>query len=73
MITKFERERIMPTSLEKLIDAARNREFAPEEREAQRRSFAYGNTNIENSRITRQTIDEQAELLKQRATQLDPG
>lgn len=63
----------MPTSLEKLIDEARNREFAPEEREAQRRSFAYGNTNIENSRITRQTIDEQAELLKQRATQLDPG
>jgi hypothetical protein len=73
MITKFERERIMSTSLEKLIDAARKKEFAPEEREAQRRSFAYGNTNIENSRITRQTIDEQAEVLKQRATQLDPG
>lgn len=63
----------MPTSLEQLIDAARNREFAPEEREAQRRSFAYGNTNIENSRITRETIDEQAELLKQKATQLDHG
>ena len=63
----------MATSLEKLIEVARHREFAAEEREAQRRSFAYGNTNIENPRITRETIDEQAELLKQRAAQLDRG
>jgi hypothetical protein len=63
----------MATSLEKLIDAARHREFAADEREAQRRSFAYGNTNIENPRITRETIDKQAELLKQRAAQLDRG
>jgi hypothetical protein len=63
----------MPTSLEKLIDAARHREFADDEREAQRRSFAYGNTNIENPRITRKTIDEQAELLKKKAAQLDIG
>lgn len=63
----------MTTSLEKLIAAAREREFAPEEREAQRRSFAFGNTNIENPRITRRTIDEQAELLKKKASQLDLG
>jgi len=57
----------MPTSLDKLINAARNKEFPAGEREAQRRSFAYGNTNIENPRITRETIDEQAEILAKRA------
>jgi len=50
----------LPTDLEKLIDAARLRDFSPSEREEQRRSFAYGNTNIENPRITRETIDRQA-------------
>ena len=53
----------MPTDLQKLIDAARVREFPASEREEQRRSFAYGNTRIENPRITRETIDRQAELL----------
>jgi hypothetical protein len=32
--------------------------------EEQRRSFAYGNTKIENERITREMIDERAEELK---------
>ena len=50
----------------KLIDAARLREFPAHEREEQRRSFAYGNTNIENPRITRETVDRQAELLTSR-------
>lgn len=53
----------MTTYLEKLLAAARSKEFSPAEREAQRRSFAYGNTHIENSRITRKTVDEQAEAL----------
>jgi len=57
----------MPTDLQKLIDAARLRDFSPAEREQQRRSFAYGNTRIENPRITRETIDKQAEILKKRA------
>jgi hypothetical protein len=56
----------MPTDLQKLIDAARLRKFPPSEREEQRRSFAYGNTKIENPRITRETIDRQAELLSAR-------
>ncbi len=56
----------MPHKLQKLIDAAKTREFPPSEREAQRRSFAYGNTKIENSRITRQTVDQQAEILDTR-------
>jgi hypothetical protein len=35
-----------------------------DEKEEQRRSFAYGNTNIENPLITRETVDKQAEQLK---------
>ena len=31
--------------------------------EEQRRSFAYGNTKIENDDITRETIDREAEAL----------
>jgi hypothetical protein len=57
----------MSTELEKLIEAARLQEFPAAEREAQRRSFAYGNTHIENARITRQMIDDQAELLRTEA------
>jgi len=53
----------MTTALEKLIDKAREKDFPAADREAQRRSFAYGNTHIENPRITRQTVDEQAEIL----------
>jgi hypothetical protein len=57
----------MTSPLETLIAKARVREFSAEEREAQRRSFAYGNTNIENPRITRETVDQQAEVLKAEA------
>ena len=34
-----------------------------QDREAQRRSFVYGNTKIENDLITRQTVDEAAQQL----------
>jgi hypothetical protein len=54
----------MPDHLQVLIDAARTRFVSAAEREAQRRSFAYGNTKIENDRITREMVDEQDELLK---------
>ncbi len=54
----------MPNTLQELIDAARKRPFPPEEREEQRRSFAYGNTHIENPLITREMVNEQDELLK---------
>ncbi len=53
----------MTIDLDKLIEAARSRKFPAAEREAQRRSFAYGNTRIENPRVTREMVDEQAELL----------
>jgi hypothetical protein len=50
--------------LEVLIEASRRRPFPIEEREAQRRSFAYGNTKIENDLITREMINEADERLK---------
>lgn len=54
----------MSDHLQMLIEAARSRVMSPEELQAQRRSFAYGNTKIENDLITRKMVDEQDELLK---------
>jgi hypothetical protein len=53
----------MTKSLELLIEAARSAVPSPQQQEEQRRSFAYGNTAFENSLITRQMIDEQAEAI----------
>lgn len=53
----------MSKDLEKLIRATKSVDFTAEDKEQQRRSFAYGNTKIENSRITRELIDEEAESL----------
>ena len=50
--------------LRKLIEEARLRPFTAEERQAQRRSFAYGNTKIENDLITREMIAEADEKVK---------
>ena len=54
----------MTENLKNLFDKARSIRLSPEEKEEQRRSFAYGNTNIENPRITRETVNEEAEKLK---------
>jgi hypothetical protein len=54
----------MGTELQALLEAAKQATPSEEQNEEQRRSFAYGNTKIENSRITRETVDEQAEELK---------
>lgn len=54
------------TRLKKLLEAAKTVNVSPEQQEEQRRSFAFGNTNIENSRITRRTVDEEAEALKKK-------
>jgi hypothetical protein len=56
----------MSNEMKILLDAARKAEFSPKEREEQRRSFAYGNTKIENSRITRDLINREAELLSKK-------
>ena len=49
---------------EQLLAAAKTAKITPEQSEEQRRSFAYGNTHIENSQITRETVNEEAEALK---------
>ena len=54
----------MSTDLEMLIDASRFRVMSPEEQQAQRRSFAYGNVKIGNDRVTREMVDAQDELLQ---------
>jgi hypothetical protein len=48
----------MGQELEELIERARKIEMTPSQEAAQRQSFAYGNTHIENERITRQMVVE---------------
>jgi len=50
--------------LQYLLAKAKMVSMTAEEKEAQRRSFAYGNTNIENPRITKDVIDREAEKLR---------
>jgi hypothetical protein len=54
----------MADKLEALIQMSRSVRMTPSESEEQRRSFAYGNTKIENDRITREMVNERAEALK---------
>jgi hypothetical protein len=53
----------MNDKLKPLVDAARRVEMTPQDRETQRISFAYGNTAIENERITRDMIQSEAQRL----------
>ncbi|WP_439363115.1 hypothetical protein ACNJYD_20010 [Bradyrhizobium sp. DASA03005] len=53
----------MTEELKTLIEVAKRVTPSPAEREEQRRSFAYGNTAFENSLITREMIDRQADKL----------
>jgi hypothetical protein len=53
----------MPTRLQELLDKTRKNVPTAEEKEEQRRSFAYGNTKIENPRITREMVDKAADDL----------
>ena len=46
-----------------LIEKARKVEMTPHDREQQRRSFAYGNANIENSAVTREVVESVANEL----------
>jgi hypothetical protein len=54
----------MTNELKTLVEKAKTVEMTPAHKESQRRSFAYGNTKIENDRITRETIDQAAARLK---------
>jgi hypothetical protein len=51
----------MTDDLTKLIEAARGIDMSAAAKEAQRRSFAYGNAHIENSRVTREMVAAAAE------------
>jgi hypothetical protein len=51
----------MTKDLQALLEAAKNAVLLPEEKEQQRRSFAYGNTKIGNSRITREMVERAAD------------
>jgi hypothetical protein len=53
----------MSQHLEYLIEEARKHKITPEERDAQVRSFAYGNAHLENPAITRARIDEAMDAL----------
>ncbi|HEX6805520.1 MAG TPA: hypothetical protein VF133_17710 [Terriglobales bacterium] len=53
----------MTKHLQDLLEAARKVVPTAEEKEQQRRSFAYGNTKIENSRITREMVDRAADAI----------
>jgi hypothetical protein len=55
---------MMIEKLSALIERARSVRMSPRASEEQRRSFAYGNTKIENERITREMVDERAEALR---------
>jgi hypothetical protein len=54
----------MSTDLQFLIERARSYKMTGEEREEQARSFAYGNTRLDNDNITRADIDEAARTMK---------
>jgi hypothetical protein len=56
-------EDMMTDELKSLVEAAKRVKPTAADREAQRRSFAFGNTAFENSRITREMIDIEAEKL----------
>jgi hypothetical protein len=58
----------MTKNLEMLLEAARTARPSPDQEEEQRRSFAYGNTAFENSLITREMVDEQAEAIERERT-----
>lgn len=56
-------------TLDELIEYARNYRMTPEEQDEQIQSFAFGNTHLENSSITRDDIRRAADSLKaERAT-----
>lgn len=46
--------------LELLIEKARNHRMTEDEAVAQRNSFAYGNSAIENPNITKEMVEEEA-------------
>jgi hypothetical protein len=48
----------MTKELDELVERARTIQMTPEQLREQRQSFVYGNTHIENERITRELVAE---------------
>lgn len=46
--------------LDTLIAKARDHKMSPAEREAQRRSFVYGNVHLSNPNVTREVVEKAA-------------
>jgi hypothetical protein len=61
----------MVEGLKRLLEASRLHPMSVDEKEAQRRSFAYGNTAFENPLITREMVDEEARKLAVEVNQRD--
>jgi len=53
----------MTSKLKELVDRARNARLTDDDKQQQRRSFAFGNTHIENALITREMVDAEADAL----------
>lgn len=49
--------------LNKLLAWSRTHQMTPEEHEAQRRSFVYGNVKLSNPDVTREMVDEAADRM----------
>jgi len=56
----------MTDDLKRMLDAAKRAPMSSEDREAQRRSFAYGNAHIENDRVTWAMVNEAATRIVRR-------
>ena len=54
----------MSEDLDALVQRARQIEMTPEPLREHRRSFVYGNTHIENDRITRELVAEVDRLIE---------
>jgi hypothetical protein len=55
----------MTEELKELISRAKTIEMGPAELREQRRSFVYGNTHIENERITKELVAEVDQQLEE--------
>lgn len=54
------------SKLDEMIEKSKKIEMSSEDKEAQRQSFAFGNANIENSRVTRAVVKAAAQRVGQR-------
>ncbi len=52
------------TKTEQMIEQAKQLVQSPQDKERQRRSFAYGNAKTENDLVTREMVDQAAEKHK---------